>query len=99
MQEFKWYKDNDIPLNNGNPPDSHPFLGGKEDDITITLAQVFKEKEAGDVPDPRKKLAERDTFFPEAKHLYTGAVPLNNRESFKKARFRSNDIAPGVSPV
>ena len=37
MRELKWYKDNNIRLVN-NLPDNFPFVGGKEDDITITLA-------------------------------------------------------------
>ena len=62
MREFKWYADNKIPLNN-QPPEGFPFIGGKQDDITVTLAQVFRDNRGDD--DPRKTLAERDTFYPD----------------------------------
>jgi len=96
MKEYKWYWDNDITLLRPAYED-YPFIGGKEDDITITVAQIFRDDRGAD--DPRKQLAMRDTFFTEAKYLYTGGVPLNSSESFFRARFRSNDIPDGVSIV
>ena len=71
-------------------------MGGKEDDITVTVAQVFKNDRGPE--DPRLKLAENDTFFRDSKTIYTGDVPLNSSESFNKARFRPNEIPEGVSP-
>ena len=38
MKEFKYYYDNDIPLSRELHPDELDFMGGKEDDITITLS-------------------------------------------------------------
>ena len=84
MKEFKYYYDNDIPLSRELHPDELDFMGGKEDDITITLSQVFKD--AGPL-DPRRKLSANDTFFTEQKFLYTKGVPSNKKEGFKRARF------------
>lgn len=95
MAEYKFYNDNDITLLYPERKD-YPFLGGKHDDITVTVAQVFRDDRGAD--DPRKMLAKNDPFFTEQKTLYTGPVPLNNKESFFRARFRANDIPEGVSP-
>ena len=43
--------ENDIPLNK-KPGPEFKLIGGKQDDITITLAQVFKDDRGND--DPRK---------------------------------------------
>lgn len=37
MKEFKLYIDNDIPVVNPPPPGFN-FIGGKHDDITVTVA-------------------------------------------------------------
>lgn len=37
MKEFKHYVDNDIPVVN-KPPPGYDFIGGKADDITVTVA-------------------------------------------------------------
>ena len=37
MKEFMFYKDNNLPVIN-KPPEGFKFLGGKEDDITVTVA-------------------------------------------------------------
>ena len=60
--------------------------GGKHDDITVTVAQIFVEKEG----EPRKGIAEADTYFSESKTVYTGDVPSNRYESYTRARFDTN---------
>ena len=40
MKELKWYVDNGIDIMKPMPP-NFPFIGGKEDDITVTVAQIF----------------------------------------------------------
>ena len=83
MKEFKYYHDNGIPLANP-PPEGFNFIGGKSDDITVTLAQVFAD--AGP-DDPRRSLAAEDPFFKEEKFLYTRYVPSNKKDGFIRARF------------
>ena len=47
MKEYMFYKYNKLPMGN-KPPEGFKFLGGKEDDITVTVAQVFKDVGADD---------------------------------------------------
>ena len=61
MKEFKHYTDNDIPVINPAPA-NYPFMGGKHDDITVTVAQVFKDAGAEDT---RRQLAAQDKYFTE----------------------------------
>ena len=89
-----FYKDNDLPVIN-KPPAGFKFLGGKEDDITVTVAQVFKDVGADD---PRRQLSANDKYFPDQKTLYTKAVPSNKTEGFLKARFRSYEKPEGQTP-
>ena len=48
-------------------------MGGKHDDITVTVAQIFKTKNG-----ERKGTAASDPYFEDAKYIYTGDVPKNN---------------------
>ena len=89
MKEFKYYYDNGLELVN-KPPPGFKFLGGKADDITVTVAQVFAD--TGDMDDPRRSLAESDTYFVEKKHLYTGPVPSNAKEGFVRERFNDRSV-------
>lgn len=50
MKDFKYHFDNGIPLIN-YPPPGYSFIGGKADDITVLVAQVFAD--AGP-DDPRR---------------------------------------------
>ena len=50
MKELKHYVDNDIPLVK-RPPEGFAFTGGKADDITVIVGQVFAD--AGP-DDPRR---------------------------------------------
>jgi len=59
MKELKLYIDNDMPLT-WDPPSDMEYNGGKHDDITVTVAQVFKERAKDD---PRHSLAANDKFF------------------------------------
>ena len=63
-----------------------PPIGGKHDDITVTVAQFFVEKEG----EPRKGSAAADPHFKESKKLYTGDVPPNRYEKYARARFDTN---------
>ena len=81
-------------LPNGPVPEGFSFEGGKHDDITVTVAQVFTKKEG----EPRKGTAAADTYFPDQKTIYTGAVPLNKYDSMKRARFhKPGDQFPEAS--
>jgi len=68
-------------------------LGGKHDDITITVAQIFRNRGQDD---PRRRLAEQDTYFKEQKTIYTGPVPFNTKEGFMRARFREYVVPEGA---
>ena len=59
MKEFKHYKDTGIPVMNP-APENFPFIGGKHDDITVTVAQVFLDRGPDD---PHRKLMENDKYF------------------------------------
>ena len=61
-------------------------IGGKHDDITVTVAQIFHEKEG----EPRKGTAAADPHFPESKKLYTGDIPPNRYEPFVRPRYNTN---------
>ena len=63
-----------------------PPIGGKHDDITVTVAQIFHEKPG----EPRKGTAAADTHYKEAKTLYTGDIPTNRFDGFKRARYDTN---------
>ena len=63
-----------------------PPRGGKHDDITVTVAQIFVEKEG----EPRKGTAAADPHFKESKKVYTGPVPPNRYAGYKRARFDTN---------
>ena len=97
MKEFKYHYDNGLELVN-KPPAGFKFLGGKADDITVTVAQVFADTAGED--DPRRSLAANDTYFSDAKHLYTGPVPSNSKEGFLRARFNDRPVpsSPGDAP-
>ena len=68
MAEFKWYYENNEELKKvgrglvQSVPPGHKFIGGKADDITITVAQVFTDMGPDD---ERRQLSENDTYFPE----------------------------------
>jgi len=49
--------------------------GGKHDDIVVTVGQIWTLPEGEDRPRPSN--GEKDTFFPENIHVYTGDVPRN----------------------
>ena len=59
MAEFKHYEDSGIPVLYP-AEEGYDFIGGKHDDITITLAQVFSDNGPDD---PHRQLAANDTFF------------------------------------
>ena len=90
MKEYKWFKDNGKMLVN-QPPPGFPFVGGKADDITITVAQIFEDK---GVNDPRRSLSADDKFFKDQITLYTGAVPVNWYDGFRRARFNDRSNIP-----
>jgi len=43
MKELKHYVDNGLPLVK-SPPKGFKFVGGKADDITVTVGQVFADR-------------------------------------------------------
>ena len=86
MKEYKYYWENGIELVN-DPPPNFDFIGGKADDITVTVAQVFADKGADD---PRRHLSEDDKYFPYQKTLYTGLVPTNKKDGFYRAKFHKH---------
>jgi len=53
------------------PPEGFSFMGGKRDDITVTVAQIFADTGAND---KLRSLAARDMYFPEKKHVYKNVV-------------------------
>ena len=63
-----------------------PPSGGKHDDITVTVAQFFVEKEG----EARKGTAAADPHFKTSKKVYTGPVPTNRYSTYKRARFDTN---------
>ena len=70
-----------------NPiPADFNYLGGKPDDITITLAQVFHTQNG-----ERKGYADKDTFYKDKKTIYTGAVPVVSYDQLKRARFHKRE--------
>ena len=40
MKEYQYYVEHAIPVAS-EPPEDYEFIGGKHDDITVTVAQVF----------------------------------------------------------
>ena len=60
------------------------YIGGKADDITVTVAQVFLDKGPDD---PRRSLAANDLYMPHSKTLYDGWPYDNSHEGHKRARF------------
>ena len=58
--------------------------GGKHDDVTVTVAQIFKDKEG----EPRKGTAAADNYFKESKKVYKTYVPA--MPDYKRARFDTN---------
>ena len=58
--------------------------GGKHDDVTVTVAQIFQDKEG----EPRKGTAAADKHFKESKKVYKTYVPSNM--DYKRARFDTN---------
>ena len=87
MKEFKHFKDVGIPVMN-QPPENFPYMGGKADDITVTVAQIFTDKGADD---PRRQLAAQDTYFESQKTIYTGGVYDNSHEPLLRARFNERE--------
>ena len=72
-----------------NPaPANFNYIGGKADDITVTVAQVFLDKGPDD---PRRSLSANDLYWPESKIIYEGGVYDNSRESLRRARFNERD--------
>ena len=71
---------------NGPPPKDFDFIGGKHDDITMTVAQIFYTQNG-----EKKGTAERDTYFPDAKTVYTKDVPLISYDKLKRARFHKKE--------
>ena len=62
-----------------------PGKGGKPDDITVTVAQVFYKIKG----EKHTKLAENDTYFTESKKLYSEPIPSNRFDMFERARFNT----------
>ena len=87
MKEFKKFKDVGIPVMQP-PPDDFSFIGGKQDDITVTLAQVFKDRGQDD---PRRNLMAEDTYFSFQKTIYTGGIYSNEKEPHLRARFNKRE--------
>ena len=78
MREYEWFTMEEIEVINP-APEGYDFLGGKEDDITVTVAQVFKDVGPDD---PRRQLSANDTYYPDQKTLYTRRVPSNKKDGF-----------------
>ena len=55
------------------PPPGYNFLGGKEDDITVTVAQVFADKPKNE---QMKDHAKKDKFFEGSKYIYKEKIEL-----------------------
>ena len=62
-----------------------PGRGGKEDDITVTVAQIFYNRPGT----PKARTAENDPYFKESKYIYEGAIPTNRFDMFTRARFNT----------
>ena len=65
-------------------PDWGIPMGGKHDDVTVTVAQIFKEAEG----ETRKGIADADEHFKESKKVYKGRVPAPF--IYKRARWDTN---------
>ena len=76
------------------PPPGYDFLGGKQDDITVTVAQIFKDKGEND---PNRKIAEKDTHFKEQKHVYTEAPQHAEPEKPKTVDAVRKQLKDGAS--
>lgn len=61
-----------LPPQMGNLTPNMLYVGGKHDDITVTVAQVFVEKEGQE----RVNTQQRDTYFKEDKHIYVLDEPI-----------------------
>ena len=59
------------------PPAGYNFLGGKEDDVTVTVAQIFAVDEKLGANDPMRSLAKNDTYFKEQKTVYKEKITNN----------------------
>ena len=81
-KEFKIAVDAGEEIPNGNPEPGYPFLGGKHDDITVTVAQIFKTEDG-----ERKGTAAKDTHFKKAKTLYKDKPPFIKYDKHRRAKF------------
>ena len=59
------------------PPAGYTFVGGKEDDVTVTVAQIFAIDEKAGANDPMRSLAKDDVYFKESKTVYKKKLTNN----------------------
>ena len=59
------------------PPAGYNFMGGKEDDVTVTVAQIFAADDRLGANDPMRSLAKSDTYLKEQKTVYKEKITNN----------------------
>ena len=72
MTEWKKASDEGKPMGT-KPPPGFNFLGGKEDDITVTVAQVFADNAKNE---QMKDHAKKDKYFEGSKFIYKEKIEL-----------------------
>ena len=59
------------------PPDGYTFVGGKEDDVNVTVAQIFANDSKLGMNDPMRSLSKDDPYFKEQKTVYKTKIEDN----------------------
>ena len=59
------------------PPAGYDFMGGKEDDVTVTVAQIFAVDDKLGAKDPMRSLAKSDPYLKEQKTVYKEKITNN----------------------
>ncbi len=77
------------------PPDPPVFMGGKQDDITVTVAQFFIAEEDPKKKDTMRSLASDDTYFKDSKTVYK--KPFNAEAILKEKKKADAQAAAAAS--
>lgn len=77
------------------PPDPPVFMGGKQDDITVTVAQFFIAEEDPKKKDTMRSLASDDTHFKDSKTVYK--KPFNAEAILKEKKKADAQAAAAAS--
>lgn len=81
------------------PPLGYNFVGGKEDDVTVTVAQIFAIDNSLGLSDPMRSLAKDDVYFKEQKTVYKKKITEKESNVTLQPNKAYNSVEATTAPV